>query len=141
MVGIASHPKFSRSRACICCGEPRASRSIPACWDHWIALPEDLRSALVISVGRGQIGRYGDHLMEAVRFWRQNGLWRSRYVNAKSPTPAFDREGSAGSRDDGKVVSFQLRRPRLSPTSAHKSARNRFEPLMFWKAKRTDSSR
>lgn len=136
-VGAAS----TRLRPCICCGQPRATRSVPACWDHWNALPEDLRSALVISVGRGQIGRYGNCLMEAVRFWRQTGLWRSRYVRAKAPDPASAPEESAGSRDDGKVVSFQLHRPRSSSTPARESARNRFAPLMFWKVKRTDSNR
>ena len=130
---------IGRPRPCICCGEPRATRSVPACWDHWIALPDDLRSELVVTVGRGQIGRYGDCLMEAVRFWRLTGLWRSRYVKTEFPPSAFAREGSAGSRDDGKVVSFQSRRPKSSPTPARRSDTNRTTRKTVGKSKRTDS--
>ena len=120
-IGIAS----SRPRPCICCGEPRATPSVPACWDHWIALPEDLRSELVVSVGRGQIGRYGDCLMEAVRIWRQTGLWRSRYDKMKFSRQESPRAGSHGSRDGGKVVSLQSRRPKSPPRPARKSDSNR----------------
>lgn len=119
-IGIAS----SRARPCICCGEMRASPSIPACWDHWIALPEDLRSELVVSVGRGQIGRYGDCLMEAVRFWRQTGLWRSRYVKTKSAPQesilAVSSRGSLSVRPLHTKHAIQRRRQKLhaSPRSA-----------------------
>lgn len=108
MVGVASNPKDGRSRLCLCCGEPTATRSIPACWDHWIALPEDLQSAIVISTGRGEIGRYGDCLMEAVRIWRQTGLWRSRYVKTESAPQELMLAVSP--RAPGTVTSFRAKR-------------------------------
>jgi hypothetical protein len=120
MVESASGPEGSPPRLCLCCGEQTATRSIPACWDHWIALPEDLRSAIVISYGRGQLNRYGESLAEAVRFWRHTGLWRPKYVRASAPLkpePLI----SLRSRDDGKVVSFPLSRPKPSSGPGRKA--------------------
>lgn len=133
-VGIAP----SRPRPCICCGGPRATRSVPACWDHWIALPEDLRSEMVVTVGRGQIGRYGDCLMKAVRIWRQTGLWRSSYVATKFPPLESASAGSPDLHDSGKLVSFRPRLPNATPTPARKSALNRIEPRVV-KTRRTNN--
>ena len=35
------------NRKCVCCGAPTPTHSMCACWDHWIVLPEDLRSELL----------------------------------------------------------------------------------------------
>lgn len=118
MVGTAFDAEANTPRLCLCCGGPRATRSIPACWDHWVVLPEDLRSAIVISYGRGQISRYGDSLMEAVRIWRQAGVWRSKYVKTALPLASRPAPIRSDLATTARVVSFQLRRtkplPRLS---------------------------
>ena len=85
MVEVTKDGGDSPKRPCLCCGAPSASRSIPACWDHWSALPEDLRSTIVVSQGRGQLKIYADSLFEAVKLWRGSGVWRSKYRKA-APT-------------------------------------------------------
>jgi hypothetical protein len=75
-------------RRCACCGVPTATRSIPACWEHWNVLPEDLRSSIVKSHGRGQIKQYKDTLLEAVMLWRQTGVWRN--WRRETPLPVIN---------------------------------------------------
>jgi hypothetical protein len=108
-------PGASPPRLCLCCGEPTATRSIPACWDHWIALPEDLRSSIMVSYGRGQLRTYGDSLMEAVRIWRSAGLWRARHAAVSLPARIRKPTISFQSRADNRVVYFQTRRPKTLP--------------------------
>ena len=141
MVGVASNPKDGRSRLCLCCGEPTATRSIPACWDHWIALPEDLQSAIVISTGRGEIGRYGDCLMEAVQIWRQTGLWRSRYVKTRVGASGTDARRLASCPGHGNIVPCQTGQPKASPKAERQSEVGiGFERQAFGQSQRTDAS-
>lgn len=118
VIGSTSGLEHRPLRLCLCCGEPTATRSIPACWDHWVALPEDLRSAITISYGRDQLRRYNDGLMEAFRIWRLAGLWRPRYV--KVPVPPWKPSSTVPvrSRNDDKVVYFQVRRPKITSKPA-----------------------
>ena len=51
------------------------NQSMCACWGHWMALPEDLRSALLRSYGRGELANYRRNLLKAVEIWRQRGIW------------------------------------------------------------------
>ena len=69
---VAGHDDLRR---CVCCGEPTPSRTMCACWRHWMMLPEDLRSELLKSYGRGQLASYRHHLLKAVEIWRQRGVW------------------------------------------------------------------
>lgn len=78
MVAESVRPRGTWTRRCVCCESPTASRSIPACWEHWNLLPEDLRSVIVKFAGRGDIKQYADCLLEAVAHWRQVGAWRSK---------------------------------------------------------------
>ena len=64
-------------RECVCCGAPTPTRSMCACWEHWMALPEDLRSELLASRGRGELTNYHRNLLRAVEIWRRCGLWRA----------------------------------------------------------------
>ena len=41
-----------------------------------MALPEDLRSELLASNGRGQLANYHRNLLRAVEIWRRRGVWR-----------------------------------------------------------------
>ena len=41
-----------------------------------MALPEDLRSDLLKSYGRGELENYRRNLLRAVEIWRQRGIWR-----------------------------------------------------------------
>lgn len=113
------------ARLCLCCGTPSAARSIPACWDHWNVLPEDLRSSIVISYGRGRTKAYGDGLMEAVRLWRSTGAWRCR-TNKTPPTISHTGpETSAGSHSENRVISLIERRQKFAPrmtTDSHAPA-------------------
>src|ERR1700692_1323798 len=65
-------------RKCVCCGAHTPSRTMCACWPHWMALPENLRSELLTSFGRGELTNYHRHLLRAVEIWRQRGVWRVR---------------------------------------------------------------
>jgi len=42
-----------------------------------MALPEDLRSELLTSYGRGELTNYHRNLLRAVEIWRRRGLWRA----------------------------------------------------------------
>jgi hypothetical protein len=85
MVDAVQGGEETPKRLCLCCGAPSALRSISACWDHWSALPEDLRSTIVVSRGRGRLNVYADSLLEAVRLWRASGAWRSKYNKDAAP--------------------------------------------------------
>ena len=69
-------------RRCVCCGAPTPSRTMCACWPHWMALPENLRSEILTSYGRGELTNYHRHLLRAVEIWRQRGVWRVRSDDA-----------------------------------------------------------
>ena len=43
---------------------------------HWLALPEDLRSELLTSYGRGGVANYHRNLLRAVEICRDRGVWR-----------------------------------------------------------------
>ena len=43
---------------------------------HWMVLPEDLRSELLTSYGRGELTSYHRNLLRAVEVWRNRGVWR-----------------------------------------------------------------
>lgn len=92
---------------------------MPACWEHWNVLPEDLRSFIVISYGRGRTKAYGEGLMEAVRLWRLTGNWRLR--TAPAPRAA---ETHAKPRSDRKVISLVALRQKIAsrPTQHHVAA-------------------
>ena len=47
-----------------------------ACWDHWMALPEDLRSELLRTYSRDELANYHRALLVAVKAWQQAGVWR-----------------------------------------------------------------
>jgi len=66
-----------KARKCVCCGAPTPTRSMCACWEHWMALPENLRSDLLASYGRGELTNYHRNLLRAVEIWRRCGLWCS----------------------------------------------------------------
>jgi hypothetical protein len=85
MVDAGQGGEETPKRLCLCCGAPSALQSVPACWDHWSALPEDLRSTIVVSRGRGLLNDYADSLLEAVRLWRASGAWRSKYSKDAAP--------------------------------------------------------
>jgi hypothetical protein len=44
--------------------------------DHWMALPEDLRSALLRTYGRDELANYHRALLDAVEIWQHAGAWR-----------------------------------------------------------------
>jgi hypothetical protein len=62
--------------------------SIPACWEHWLLLPEDLRSSIVKSYGRGQIAHYTNNVLQAVMVWRLTGAWRNKRDRTRLPLTA-----------------------------------------------------
>ena len=61
---------------CVCCGILTPTRSMCACWPHWTALPEELRSDLLKSYGRGEIANYHRNLLLAIEVRRHCGVWR-----------------------------------------------------------------
>lgn len=111
-------------RPCLCCGIPSASRSIPACWDHWNVLPEDLRSFIVISYGRGRTKAYGDGLMEAGRLWRLTGHWRVRAAKTSAAAARPATESASRPQSENRVISLVERRQKTMPgtTSRHSAA-------------------
>jgi hypothetical protein len=84
---------------------------LPACWDHWALLPVDLQSLIVTSYGRGQLKRYADGLLEAVKLWRQAGAWRSKYRELASPSAEANTAASVTSPELRNVISLVARRP------------------------------
>ena len=78
---LASHLKaiwasWGDLRKFVCCGAPTPTQSVCACWGHWMALPEDHRSELLASYGRGEVANYHRNLLKAVEIWRRCGVWR-----------------------------------------------------------------
>lgn len=84
-----------RVRLCLCCGTVTATPSIPACWEDWQLLPEELRSSSIKTAARGQLILYAKALTEAVIVWRKAGAWRPKRHAAKAtaalPLPALQR--------------------------------------------------
>ena len=103
----------SWTRQCVCCGTSAATRSIPACWEHWNLLPEDLRSSIIKSAGRGDIKQYTDRLLEAVAHWRGIGAWRNKRDGTALPasSPAIPSTAAAVSRPrpEHNVISLDAR--------------------------------
>jgi len=95
------------ARVCVCCGAASVSRSIPACWPHWELLPEDLRSAIVISYGRVELKVHAETLLKAIKVWRLAGAWRPRARKVVAPTFPSVPEIPATER---RVISLDERR-------------------------------
>jgi hypothetical protein len=72
---LVANPEGS-GRKCVCCGAPTPTHSMCACWDHWMALPEDLRSELLRTYSRDELANYHRALLLAVKAWQQAGVWR-----------------------------------------------------------------
>jgi hypothetical protein len=72
---LVANPEGS-GRKCVCCGTPTPTYSMCACWEHWMALPEDLRSELLRSYSRDELANYHRALLNAVETWRHSGVWR-----------------------------------------------------------------
>jgi hypothetical protein len=64
------------SRGCVCCGASTPTQSMCACWPHWMALPENLRSEILKSYGRDDFANYRRNILTAIGSWRQLGVWR-----------------------------------------------------------------
>jgi len=81
-------------------------------------LPEELQSSIVTTYGRGQIKRYADNLVEAVKMWRQAGVWRSKRgeISRQSVESKASAESQAltTSREVLNVISFIERRPMVA---------------------------
>jgi len=125
MVEVTKNGGESPERLCLCCGAPSESRSIPACWEHWSSLPEDLRSTIVVSQGRGQLKIYADSLFEAVKLWRGSGAWRSKYQKAtpsiSQPSAAPSAEESHKSQIEHRVISLLEHRQKSAGRIAGRS--------------------
>src|SRR6185437_1775602 len=67
-----------RVRLCLCCGTASETPAIPACWDHWQLLPEELRSSIIKSSARVELTLYAKAITEAVAVWREAGAWRPK---------------------------------------------------------------
>ena len=82
---LVANPEGS-GRKCVCCGAPTPTHSMCACWDHWMALPEDLRSELLRSYSRDEFANYHRALLNAVKTWQNVGVWqtasKARRLNA-----------------------------------------------------------
>lgn len=114
MVEARAPVESASERVCVCCGMATASRGMPACWEHWVLLPEDLRSSIVISQGRGQLSRYTENLLAAVQVWRLTGAWRPK------PRKAPMRSGPTA---DGGIISlFDRRQKSASPPPSRPAA-------------------
>ncbi len=61
-------------RKCACCGAPTPTHSMCACWDPWMALPEELHSDLLRSYSRDEFTNYHRALLKAVDVWRLRGV-------------------------------------------------------------------
>jgi hypothetical protein len=72
---LVANPEGS-GKKCVCSGAPTPTRSMCACWDRWMALPEDLRSELLRSYSRDEFANYHQALLNAVEKWRHAGIWR-----------------------------------------------------------------
>ena len=121
MVAESSGARRARVRECVCCGEATATPSIPACWDDWNVLPEDLRSSIVKNYGRRLIKEYTDDLLVAVAFWRQAGAWRSKLRKNATAVAARSTPAIAGASGEHNVIALAERRRAPVVTSARHS--------------------
>lgn len=103
-----------------------ATPSLPACWDDWNLLPEDLRSSIIKNYGRRQINEYADDLLAAVVFWRQVGAWRSKLRNrASSAAPVVAPSVAAApieSNERNVIALAERRRSSAAQTARHSDA-------------------
>jgi hypothetical protein len=125
MVAESSGARRTRVRECVCCGAATATPSLPACWDDWTLLPEDLRSSIIKNYGRRQINEYADDLLAAVAFWRQIGAWRSK-LRKKTPSAAPMADPSAAavpieSNERNVIALAKRRRPQTVRHSEEES--------------------
>jgi hypothetical protein len=92
-------------------------------------LPDGLRSSIVTSYGRGELTRYAESLLDAVKLWRQAGAWRSKreaIASKKSTksTPLPSPSTALNSPEARTVILFVerwpivARRRRFGPSSA-----------------------
>ncbi len=125
---VVSGTEVKTTRLCLCCGASAATRSVPACWDHWTLLPEGLRSSIVTSYGRGQLSRYAESLLEAVKLWRQAGAWRSKRGETAPQTVESDTPAFLPSREERNVISFVERRPMIAARRRSGSAGETEQP-------------
>ena len=123
MVAVSSGARRTRVRECVCCGAATATPSIPACWDDWNLLPEDLRSSIVKNYGRRNIKEYGDDLLAAVAFWRQIGAWRSK-LRKTIPSATAPRAPAVAivSNERNVIALAERRRTSVAPTTRHSDA-------------------
>jgi hypothetical protein len=119
MLQATSGNEHTFGRLCLCCEMQSATRSIPACWDHWNVLPEDLRSSIVMSYGRGHAKAYGENLMQAVHLWRLSGVWRLRSKKTRLAIESKDCKTSPEPSTERRVISLLERRQKFaSPTTS-----------------------
>lgn len=110
MVAESSGAHRTRVRECVCCGADTATPSLPACWDDWNLLPEDLRSSIIKNYGRRKIKEYSDDLLAAVAFWRQVGAWRSK-LRKKATSAIMPRALAVpGASEERNVIALGERR-------------------------------
>ena len=116
-------------RLCLCCGAPTATRSIPACWDHWSLLPDELRLPMVANYGRCELQAYAENLLQAVRIWRQAGAWPLRSWR-KAASPARSRAMTDSElRSAQSIISLLERRPKSAWLTADYSTDEALERL------------
>ncbi len=120
MVAESTGARRTRVRECVCCGAATATPSLPACWDDWNLLPEDLRSSIVKNYGRRLINEYADDLLAAVAFWRQVGAWRSKLgrkvAPATAPAEASAPPAPIASNERNVIALAERRRSSVVPT-------------------------
>lgn len=126
MVAESCGARRTRVRECVCCGAATATPSLPACWDDWNLLPEDLRSSIIKNYGRRQINEYADDLLTAVAFWRQVGAWRSKLrnkVSAAAPAAAPSHSATPIENNERNVIALaERRRTSAAQTGRHSDA-------------------
>ncbi len=120
MVGSKLATEGAGGRVCLCCGTSAASRSIPACWQHWNMLPGELRSSIVISYGRGELTAYAEHLLAAVKVWRLAGVWRTKDKKA-APLTAPVAKAEPVARVERRVISLLERRLKFAVQTPERS--------------------
>jgi hypothetical protein len=93
-------------RLCLCCGAATATPSIPACWDDWQLLPEELRCSIIRTSARAQLILYAKALTEAVSIWRNAAAWRPKRYAVSS-------HASSALQDQSNVVPVAVLQQRL----------------------------
>lgn len=121
MVAESSGARRTRVRECVCCGEATATPSLPACWDDWNVLPEDLRSSIVKNYGRRLIKEYADDLLVAVACWRQAGAWRSKLRKKAPALAAPSIPVIPNASEEHNVIALAERRRAPALTNAQRS--------------------